>query len=117
MRPAWTPESRFVCGAERGIPQQTADESLSGSRREGDSGGGVAAVSVGVLVEVLLVVVLGVEVRRGVAVVDQLDLGGDRVEPAAGELLAVLLGQLPGGLLLLGGGGVDGRAVLGAHVV
>src|SRR6478609_3060704 len=88
----------------------------SGAIRERDSGGAVAAVPVGVLVQVLLVVVLGVVVRR-LAVLHELDLRGDRVEAAAGELLAVLLGEVARGLLLLGRGGVDAGAVLGADVV
>jgi len=58
--------------------------------------------------------VLGVEVRR---LAGGPDLGGDLAEAATGQLLAVDLGQLAGGLLLLGGGPVDRRAVLGAHVV
>src|SRR6478735_1279495 len=94
-----------------------ADTTASGcaSRRsagELDAGVAVAAVAERVLREVLLVVVLGVVVRRGLA-----DLGGDVTEPAPAELVPVDLRQLAGGLLLLGRGEVDRRAVLRADVV
>src|SRR6478609_1034506 len=75
---------------------------------------GVAAVAERVLREVLLVGVLGVVVRR---LAGGADLGGDLADAAAGELLAVGLGQLTRGLLLLGGRPVDRGAVLGADVV
>src|SRR6187397_1592727 len=84
----------------------------SSSRGELDPGVGVASVAEGVLGEVLLVVVLGVVVRRR-----RLDLRGDVTEPPAGELVAVDLGQVAGGLLLLRGGVVDRGAVLRADVV
>ena len=59
-------------------------------------------------------VVLGVVVRRRR---QRRDLGGDLVEAAPGELVAVDLRDLARGLLLLGRGEVDGGAVLRADVV
>ena len=92
-------------------PDRTG-QARSGGFGEPDARVGVAAVAEGVLGEVLLVLVLGVVVlrRRG-------DLGGDVAEAAAGQLVAVDLGQVAGGLLLLRGRVVDRGAVLGADVV
>jgi hypothetical protein len=77
-----------------------------------DAGAPEAAVAVGDLVEVLLVVVLGVEEGAAVG-----DLGGDLSVAGLGqvglELLAALLGQLEVGALEA----VDAGPVLGADVV
>src|SRR4051794_33990397 len=87
-------------------PQRNCCEpALSGGLREPHAGVGVAPVPERVLRKVLLVVVLGVvvgDVRGGT------DLGGDVADPLPVQLVAVDLGQLPGGLLLLGGRPVDG---------
>src|SRR6478752_5698938 len=88
--------------------------SAKGSGRELHAGVGVAAVAERVLCEVLLVLVLGVVVRR---LAGRPDLGRDVTEPAPLELVAVHLGQVTGDLLLLGGSPVDRRAVLRADVV
>src|SRR3954453_21876823 len=82
-----------------------------GSGRVGEphAGVGVAAVAERVLREVLLVLVLGVVVRR---LGRRADLGGDVADPLPVQLVAVDLGQLASGLLLLGGGPVDRGPVL-----
>src|SRR3954447_15738187 len=100
------PGARLHLFHERRAP----DTTLSGG--ELHAGVGVAAVAERVLREVLLVVVLGVVVRRGLA-----DLGGDVTQPAPLELVAVHLREVAGDPLLLGGGEVDRRAVLRADVV
>src|SRR5665811_647655 len=92
---------------------------LAGSNHRGSSlnqvetvhvgrvGRAVTAVAVGVLREVLLVLVLGVVVRRS-----RPDLGGDRAVAATGQLRLVCLRQRTRGVLLLGRRGVDRGAVL-----
>src|SRR5690606_4417352 len=71
-----------------------------------------AAVAVGVLVQVLLVVVL-----RQPEVAERGDLGGDRAVAGGGEPLRVSLPRRLRGLALGVTGVVDRRAVLGADVV
>src|SRR5439155_15394810 len=82
------------------------------AHRAGDAGAAQAAVAVGVLGEVLLVAVLGVEQGAGGG-----DLGGDVVVAGLGELLGVGVAGAEGGVVLGGVGVVDRRAVLDAHVV
>src|SRR3954447_21456457 len=100
------PGARLHLFHERRAP----DTTLSGG--ELHAGVGVAPVAERVLREVLLVVVLGVVVRRGLA-----DLGGDLAEAAARELRGVHRRHLAGDLLLLGARVVDRRAGLRADVV
>src|SRR4051794_38954784 len=80
--------------------------------RAGDAGAAQAAVAVGHLREVLLVVVLGV-----VELAELGDLGRDRAVAGRGQALAE--DRLGGfhGRALLGRGRVDGRAVLAARVI
>src|SRR5690606_40731110 len=81
----------------------------------GDLADPVVAVPPGVLVQVALVVVLGVVEGSGLG--GGSDLGGDLAVPGLGQgALVAVRGVLGGGQLLVGGG-VDGRAVLGADVV
>src|SRR5919197_4050512 len=82
------------------------------AHRAGDAGAAQAAVAVGHLVEVLLVVVLGV-----VEVAGGRDLGRDLAEPALVQRALVALERGARGGRLLVVGGVDRRAVLGADVV
>src|ERR1043165_7529868 len=80
--------------------------------RTRDAGAAQAAVAARVLAEVLLVIVLGVVVRRRLA-----DLGGNRAPALLLQSLLVSLLRILRGLELLRAVGVDGRAVLRARIV
>src|SRR5215207_8198513 len=92
--------------------QLVARRTLLKPNRAAHAGPAQTAVSVGDLVEVLLVVALGVVERAGGR-----DLRGDRVEASTLKRLLVGVAGLLGGPALLVVGVVDRRAVLRAYVV
>src|SRR5438270_12829923 len=85
---------------------------LDHAGRAGDARAPEAAVAVGVLRKVALVVVLG-----EVELAGRHDLGGDAAVPGAAQRLLVALARLLCRPPLLVGPGEDRRAVLGADVV
>src|SRR5262245_48421999 len=95
-------------------PLDSSDRSggLHDADRAAHSGAADAAVPAGILGEVLLVVVLGVEELGRVP-----DLGGDALVPRRGENLLVGLARGLGVAALLVVEGVDGAPVLCSRVV
>src|SRR5580704_11874772 len=84
----------------------------AGPDRAGDAGAAESAIAERVLRQILLVVILGeIEWRR------LADFGGDAAKPGALEARFVAFARRLGGPLLLGGIGVDRRAVLRPDIV
>src|SRR5262245_34569757 len=85
---------------------------LGDAGRTADAGSADPAVAPGILGEVLLVVVLGVVERRGIA-----DLGRDLAVAGLGQRLLKRRARAPGGLLLRVPVTVDRGSILRADIV